>query len=57
MPQQKKDGKYINLKIRRDIYDKFVAYAEKKGQSKTVALERILEAYLAENDGKKSELE
>ena len=48
MPREKKDGQYINFKIRRDIYDKFVAYAEEKGQSKTVAIERILEAYLNE---------
>ena len=48
MPREKKDGRYINYKIRRDIYDMLEQYAEEKGQSKTVAIERILEAHLNE---------
>lgn len=46
MPRQKKDGRYINFKIRTEIYEMFERYAEEKGQSKTVAIERILETHL-----------
>ena len=48
MPRGKKDGRYINYKIRRDLYEMLEQYAEEKGQSKTVAIERILEAHLTE---------
>lgn len=48
MPREKKDGRYINYKIRRDLYERLEQYAEEKGQSKTVAIERILEAHLNE---------
>ena len=46
MPQHKKDGKYINLRIDKQICEEFEAYAEEKGQTKTVALERILRTFL-----------
>ena len=46
MPRQKKEGTYLNLKIRQDIYDRFCDYADEKGQTKTTALERILEKAL-----------
>lgn len=52
MAQRKKDGKYINLKIDRQIYDAFEKYAEEKGQTKTLALERILKEYLREHCAK-----
>lgn len=56
MPREKKDGRYINYKIRRDLYEMLERYAEEKGQSKTVAIERILEAHLTEYfKGKKDE--
>ena len=48
MPREKKDGRYINYKIRRDLYERLEQYAEEKGHSKTVAIERILEAHLNE---------
>lgn len=45
MPREKKDGRYINYRIRHDLYEMFEQYAEEKGQSKTVAIERILKAH------------
>ena len=48
MPREKKDGRYINYKIRRDLDEMLEKYADEKGQSKTVAIERILEAHLTE---------
>ena len=58
MPREKKDGRYINYYIDRKIYDKLNAYAKDKGQTVTMALERILEKFFAEeeeryNNGKK----
>ena len=52
MPRPKKEGTHINLILRQDIYDRFVAYAERKGQTKTMAMERILEKALDEEDQK-----
>ena len=58
MSREKKDGRYINYYIDRKIYDKLNAYAKDKGQTVTMALERILEKFFAEeeeryNNGKK----
>lgn len=46
MGRPKKNGQYLNLKINQDIYDRFSLYAEQMGQTKTIALERILTRYL-----------
>lgn len=53
MARPKKDGHYINYYIDREIYERLRQYAEDKGQTMTVAIERILKAYLDEQDGKK----
>ena len=50
MPREKKDGRYINYYIDRKIYDKLNAYAKDKGQTATMALERILEKFFAEEE-------
>ena len=56
MPRPKKEGTHINVIIRQDIYDRFCAYAEEKGQTKTMALERIIEKVLdKEDENKKNE--
>lgn len=46
MGRPKKEGQYLNLKINQDIYDRFSSYADEMGQTKTIALERILKKYL-----------
>ena len=48
MAREKKDGRYINYYIDREIYERFIEYAESKGQTATTALERILKQYLDE---------
>lgn len=48
MPRPKKDGHYINYYIARDVYDNLQAYAEEKGQTTTIAIERILRRYFEE---------
>ena len=49
MSREKKDGRFINYYIRKDIYEKLKAYSDEKGQTMTTALERIIEQYLKEN--------
>ena len=52
MAREKKDGRFINYYIKREVYDELKKYAEEKGQTITMALERILEEYLRESDKK-----
>ena len=45
MSRPKKDGLYINYYIDRKLVEKLRDYAEEKGQTMTMALERILQDY------------
>lgn len=47
MPRPKKDGLYINYYIDKKLVEKLRDYAEEKGQTMTMALERILQDYFA----------
>ena len=42
MPRKKKDGRHINYYIDCMIYERLEEYADEKGQTMTMALERIL---------------
>ena len=55
MPRPKKDGVFINYFIRRDIKEKLDAYCEEKGQTATMAIERILNDYLTKHYNNKPE--
>lgn len=46
MARPKKNGTYLNVCIETPIYKRLVALCEDAGQSKTVAVERALTAYL-----------
>lgn len=46
MARPKKDGISINYFIRRDIKEKLDTYCEEKGQTATMAIERILDEHL-----------
>ena len=46
MARAKKDGRYVNYYIEREVYEKLETYCEEVGQTKTVAIERILTRYL-----------
>ena len=46
MARQKKEGTYINVKIRQDIYDEFVKCCEHEDRTKTAVLERMMKYYL-----------
>ena len=42
MARKKKDGEHINLYVDRGVVEKLRDYADEKGQTVTMALERIL---------------
>lgn len=46
MPRKKKDGRFINYYIDRQIFERLERYAEDKGQQMTTAIERILQGHL-----------
>ena len=50
MPRKKKDGRHINYYIDRMIYERLEEYADEKGQTMTMALERILKQFFDKND-------
>ena len=45
MPRAKKDGQHINCYIDRTLCERLKSYADEKGQTMTMALERILKQY------------
>ena len=53
MPRKKKDGRHINYYIDRMIYERLEEYADKKGQTMTMALERILKQFFDKTDEEK----
>lgn len=46
MGRPKKNGTYLNICIETPIYERLVALCEDAGQTKTIAVERALTAYL-----------
>ncbi len=52
MARPKKNGTYLNVCIETPIYERLVALCEDAGQTKTIAVERALIAYLDDYDEK-----
>ena len=52
MGRPKKNGTYLNICIETPIYERLEALCEDAGQTKTVAVERALTAYLDDYDEK-----
>lgn len=50
MARAKKDGEFINCKIRQDVVDRLNQYAEESMISKTNIVERAIEEYLDKVD-------
>ena len=46
MPRQKKDAKILNIRLAADVNDQLEQYCEDSGQTKTVAVERALSAFI-----------
>ena len=42
MSREKKDGRYINYYLARDIYEQVAQYANENGHTMTCAIERLL---------------
>ncbi len=56
MARPKKNGTYLNVCIKSTIYDRLVEVCDDAGQTKTVAVERALLAYLDDYDEKREML-
>lgn len=56
MARQKKNGTYLNVCIETPIYERLEALCEDAGQTKTVAVERALTAYLDDYADKQRKL-
>ena len=52
MARPKKNGTYLNVCIETPIYERLVSLCEDAGQTKTIAVERALLAYLDDYDEK-----
>ena len=52
MPRPKKDGEKVSLYLDKKTMERIRAYADEKGQTLTVAIERALSAFLDESDKK-----
>jgi len=56
MARPKKNGVYLNVCIGKPIYDRLAALCDDAGQTKTVAVERALTAYLTDYEEKQRRL-
>ena len=56
MARPKKNGTYLNVCIETPIYERLAAICENAGQSKTIAVERALTAYLDDYEEKQRKL-
>lgn len=54
MARAKKDGEKISFYVDRQVMEDLRAYAEEKGQTVTLAMERILRAFLKEEKANQS---
>ena len=52
MPKKMKDSVPVSMRLEKTVYERLRAYAEDKGQTYTTALERIITAYLNEQENK-----
>lgn len=52
MARPKKDGTYLNVRIETSVYDRLKKFSEEAGQSKTVAVEHALMAYMDDYEEK-----
>ena len=55
MARPKKEGKKVSFYMDAEIVERLDEYCEEMGQSKTLAVERIIKARLAEHDKEKQD--
>lgn len=51
----RKEGEFVNVKIRQDLADQLNRYAAETGFSKTTVVEKALDRYLYEHGDEKQE--
>ena len=56
MPKKTKDSVPVSMRLDRNVYMRFRNYADEKGQSYTLCLERIINGYLDEIEEHEQEL-
>jgi len=56
MARAKKDGEKISFYVDRQVMEDLRAYAEEKGQTVTMAMERILRSHLDEEKAKQNSI-
>ena len=56
MARAKKDGEKISFYVDRQVMEDLRAYAEEKGQTVTMAMERILRTHLDEEKAKQNSI-
>lgn len=52
----KKEGEFVNVKIRQDLADQLKRYAAETGFSKTTVVEKALDRYFYEHGDEKQEV-
>ena len=57
MSRPKKDYQLLNMKVDAQIMNRFKAYCDEVGQTKTLAFERIVSQFLDQYDKDKEQLE
>lgn len=57
MPRPKKDYTVFNMRVDTEVMNRFKAYCDEVGQTRTLAFERIITAYLDKYERDKEELE
>lgn len=48
MPREKKDARYLNIKLSSEIYDQLDKFCDETGINKTAATEKIMERFFKE---------
>lgn len=57
MAQAKKDAKYLNVHIKRSLYDTFDTFCKKYGYTKTGAVERAIALFMDDINKKMDEVQ
>ena len=52
MPREKKDGQFVNIYLRKDLYDRLEEFCRETGVTKTFAIEKGVELYLGKKESK-----
>lgn len=57
MPRPKKNAIVFNMRVDADVMERFKSYCDEVGQTRTLAFERIVSAYLDKYEEDKARME